>query len=83
MPVRAIEQVNESLLAGLRDGIDYLAIVLHCQQHRRRWKIPIPDVVLDALKMPDSFSGFRVERQQAVGEKVVAHAIAAVKIERG
>ena len=81
-PVRAVEKVNKSLLAGLSDRVHFLAVVLNGHQSGRRWKISVPDIVPDALEVPDSLPGFRIQCQQAVGEQVVAHPIASVEIER-
>ena len=38
----------------------------------RRRKVAIPDVVAHALEMPDALAGVGVEREQGVGEEVVA-----------
>ncbi len=65
---RAIKHVNEALLGGLRDCVDLLPIVRHRDQRWRRWEIAVPNIVMDALKMPDTLAGFSVERQLAVGK---------------
>ncbi len=45
--------------------------------------VPIPDAVVDDLKMPDAFAGARVEAHQAFVEEIVAGAMAAVEIAGG
>ena len=77
----AIEEIDETLFGSLRDGVDRFAVALHGEQYGGRGKIAVPDIVMDALKMPEAFSGAGVESDQAVGEEVVADAIGAVKIE--
>ena len=42
----------------------------------RRRKIAIPQIVMHALKMPDALAGVGVEREQAIGEEIVAEAVA-------
>src|SRR5260370_26302575 len=37
----------------------------------------------DSLEMPDSCAGFRIQGEQAIGEKIVANPISAVEIKRG
>ena len=39
--------------------------------------------MLDALEMPDALSGVRIEREERVGELVVAVTVCAVEIGRG
>ena len=75
--VGSIEQKQEALLGGLRHGVDRPAVTLHRDERRRRWKIPVPQVVLDRLEMPDPFARFRVEGEQRIGEEIVAESISA------
>ena len=46
----------------------------------RRGDVPVPDVVMDQLEVPDALAGARVEADQAIGEEIVAGAVAAVEI---
>ena len=78
----AIEHVRVAVLRDLRDGVDRAAIAAHGHQIRRRGEIPVPDVVPDALEVPDVLARPRVEREHAVGEEVVAVTSDAVEIER-
>src|SRR5260370_1212622 len=66
--VAAVEQIDKTLLGGLRDGIDTFATALHGEQRGRRRKIAVPEIVLHALKMPDALAGFGVQRDQSVRE---------------
>src|SRR6185369_12058135 len=78
-----IEQVDESLLGGLGDGVYFLSFALNCGEDGRRGEVAIPYVVMNSLKMPDSFSRVCVESDERVGEEVIAQLVASVKIERG
>jgi hypothetical protein len=70
------------LLGGLRDGINAFAVALQGDEARRRGEIPVPDVVLDGLEMPDSLARVGVEREERVGEQVVPGPVRPVKIGR-
>ncbi len=80
---RALEQPDDPLLARLGDGVDAATAARHRHQRRRRRQIPIPDVVVDGLVVPQPPAGRRVERQQRVGVEVVAEAVGAVEIGGG
>ena len=71
------------MLGRLRHGIDALPVAHDSHERRWRWEIAIPDVVLDRLKMPDALAGVRIEREERVGEQVVAGTVGAVEIGRG
>ena len=76
----AIEEIDDALLGGLRDRVGGLAIVRYGEKRRRSGEVAIPDVVMDALEMPEALAGVGVEGEQRVGEEVVAEAIATVEI---
>ena len=78
----ALEHVDVAGLRDLRDGVHRPAIARHGHEHRRRGEIPIPEVVLHALEMPDALARPRVEREHGVGEQVVAEPVRAIKVER-
>src|SRR5262249_23533565 len=78
-----IEKKDEALLRGLRDGVDRFSVMLDCEQHGRRRKVAIPDVVAYGLKVPEAFAGARVESQQTIGVEIVANPVDAVKIGGG
>ena len=75
-----VEDVEVALLGGLGDGVDALAVVQHGCEHGRGGEVAVPDVVMDALEVPDLFAGLGVEREQGVGVEVVADAVAAVEV---
>src|SRR5690606_41100788 len=76
----ALEDVDISLLARLRDDVDLAAVAAQRQQLRRLRKIQIPEVVTDRLEMPEPLAGTRIERDDAVPEEIVAVPIAAVEV---
>ena len=53
--------------------------MLHRCQLRRGSRIVVPDIVMHGLEMPQIFAGARIESEQAVGEQIVARAIAAIQ----
>ena len=79
----AIEQIDEALFGGLRDGVDGLAVALDGEQNGRRREVAVPEVVMHGLKMPEAFAGSGVECEQAIGVEVVAGAVGAVEIGSG
>src|SRR5208283_3409587 len=79
--IGAIEKKHEALFGGLGYCIYLFAVPRHGEEHWRRRKIPIPQIMFDALKMPEPLACLCVQREQAIGEKIVAQAVAPVKIE--
>jgi hypothetical protein len=79
----AIEEVDDSLLGGLGDGVDAPAVAIDSDERGRSGEVAIPDVVMDSLKMPEAAAGGGVEGEERVGEEVVANAVASVEIEDG
>src|SRR5580658_3487723 len=61
-----IKEKNKARLGRLCNCIYPLSIAHHCQQRRRRWKISVPDIVMHALKVPDTLSSLRIQSQQGV-----------------
>ncbi len=76
----AIQHEQEPELGRLRHDVDRLTVVLHREQLRRGGQIVIPQVMMHRLKMPQPFSGARVQRQQAISEQPRASAIRPVII---
>ena len=60
LAVGAIEEINQTLLRGLRDGIHVFAIALDGNERGRGREVAIPKIMMDSLKMPDSLARFRV-----------------------
>ena len=80
LAVGPVEQIHPALFGCLGDGIHSLAVALHGDQAGRRRKIAVPQIVPDALEMPDSLAGCGVQGQQRVGEQIVSHAIGPIKV---
>ena len=78
----ALEDVDVSGLRDLRDRVDRAPVARHRDERRRRGEVAVPEVVLHRLEMPDALARPRVEREQRVGEQVVADAVRAVEVER-
>ena len=74
----SIEHIREALLRDLSDDLPWPAIDADIEEHWSRSGVPIPNVVMDELIVPDAPAGFRVETNDAVGEKIVAVPVAAV-----
>src|SRR2546423_283718 len=70
LPSRAVEEQRVGQLRDLRDGVHFHTIALDRDEIRRRGNVPVPDVVADFLKVPEPPAGERVERDDAVGEKI-------------
>src|SRR5262249_49655215 len=70
------------LLCHLRDDLPLFAVYTDIEQHWRRSGIPIPDVVMNELVVPDAPTGFRIETNDAVGEKVIAGPVATIIVAR-
>ncbi len=80
---RAIEEKQVALLRGLGDGVYLLAVGANRDQRGWRREVAVPDIVMDALEVPDSLAGVRVERQQSVGVEIVADAVCTVEVVDG
>src|SRR6266567_8426202 len=80
--VCAVKKIDESLLRGLRDRGYIFSVALHSHEGRRCGKIAVPEVVPDTLEVPDPLTGFGVQRDQTVGEEIVANAVGRVEIKR-
>src|SRR5206468_3614708 len=77
-----IEHVHVSVFRDLRDRVDLLAVAHDGDEIRRGGEVVVPDVVLDALEVPDAPARAGVEREDAVGKQVIAMAGDTVEIER-
>src|SRR4029453_17975278 len=78
----AIEHEHLSELRHLRDGINRSAVALHGDEAGRRGKIPVPDIVLEALEVPEPLSGARVKGEHAIRKQVVAMPCRSEEIDR-
>src|ERR1700693_3159400 len=57
----ALKKINETLFCGLCYGVDLLLSALYSQKRGRRRKIAIPQIMMNTLKVPDSFSGISTQ----------------------
>ena len=76
----AIEHVEEAGLAGVSDRVHAPAVVPHGHELRRGDVVEVPQVVMHRLEVPEPLAGARVEREEAVGEEILADAIRAVEV---
>ena len=76
----AVEDVGETLLADLRERLDRPAVDLDVDESRRGREVVVPDPVVDRLEVPDPLPGLGVDGDDALGEEVVAEAMAAVVV---
>ena len=67
-----IEHIEEALLGGDRDRLDRPAIDVDVGEDRRRGDVEIPDRMVDELEMPLAHAGLEIDRDQALGIKIVA-----------
>ncbi len=81
--IGSIEEIHKTLFRRLRHRVNVFAIALHREQHGRGGKIPVPDIMTDCLKMPDPLPRLRLQRDQAIGEQIIADPVSAVKIRHG
>ncbi len=77
----SVEDKDVAGLGDLGDGIDAFAVVFHREEIGGGGEVAVPDIVVDELEVPDAFAGFGVEGQEAVGEEVGTHAVAAPEVE--
>src|SRR5688572_32207283 len=78
-----IKDVQEPILARLGDRIDAPAFATDRDELGCRHQIPIPQVVVNCLKVPDALASPRVQREDAVAVEVIARAIRAVPVHAG
>jgi hypothetical protein len=76
----AIEDVEETGLAGHRDCIDPPSAVPDRHELWRGADVVVPQVVMDRLVIPAKLARFRIDREHAVAEQIGPFAVAAVEI---
>src|SRR5687767_2484174 len=64
----AIERVQERLFRRLEHTGDAPSVDVHIHEHRRHWRVVVPDVVMHELVMPDTLAGLDVESEQGRAE---------------
>ena len=79
----AVEDIEHTHLAGVRDRLDRLAVDSDVHQQRRRRHVIVPDLVMDELEVPFRLAGVEIDGHQAVAVETGAGALAAIEIEVG
>ena len=79
----AVEDINVALLGDLGESVDRLAISPKGEKTGLRWKISVPDVVVNALKMPQEPAGIGIKSEERVCVEVVTEAVAAIEVHDG
>src|SRR4029079_1667282 len=74
---------RERMLRDLRHGLDRFPADRDVGEDWWRGWLPVPDVVVDELKVPHPRAGLRIEAHEAVAEQVVPQAMAAVEVAGG
>ncbi len=74
-----VEDKEEAVLRGERHRIHGLAVVLHRHQLGGGVGIVVPHIVVNGLVMPEVLARAGVQRQQTIGVKIIAWAIAAIE----
>ena len=64
----------------MRDDVHVLAVVTHGHELRRRDVVEVPQVVVNRLEVPEALAGPDVEREDAVGEQVLAVPVGAPEV---
>ena len=76
----AVEGEQQSLLGGLRDGLDGAAILLDVDQDRCSRNVVVPDIVVHQLEVPATLTCLRIECDQTGTEQRVTRTETAVVI---
>ena len=74
--------VYEALLGDLSDDLPVDAVDGQIRQNGGRGVVPVPDVVVDRLEVPDPLPSLRVQRDEAGREEVVPRPVTAVEVSR-
>ena len=82
LPRFAVEHEYMTGLGDLSHRINFPAVASDRHQIGRRGQVAVPEIVVHELEMPHAPAGGCLEREQAVGVKVLPNAIAAPKIKR-
>ena len=79
----AVKEIDVALLCDLRESGNRLTVLLRGVECGCGREVAIPDVVMDALEVPEEFAGFGVKGEDRVGVKVVADPVATVEVHHG
>src|SRR5262249_20775964 len=75
-----VQYEDETRFGDLRHCGDVHTVPADGDQIGLSGKIPVPQVMMDGLKVPNPFTGGGVQRQHTIAEQVVALAIAAIGV---
>ena len=74
----AVQDVQIARLGGHAEGRDGAPVLLDVEQHGRRGRVGIPQIMADRLEVPAVLAGLRVDRHHGVAVQVGALAVAAI-----
>ena len=77
-----VEDVEKRLLAGQHRRLDRATVDLDVAEDSRRGEVVVPEAVVNGLEVPAALACLAVDGDQALGEQVVAAAVAAVPVVR-
>ena len=78
LAVLAVQDVQVARLGGHAEGRDGAPVLLDIEQHRRRGRVGVPQVVADGLEVPAVLAAVRIDSHHGVAVQVGALAVAAV-----
>jgi hypothetical protein len=75
-----VENIEMPGLGRDGDGVDRLALSLELDEGWRRRIVPVPEVVFEHLIVPLQLAGASIDRDETIGEQVVAETVRAVEV---
>src|SRR4029453_19473011 len=73
----AIERVEKRLLRRNRNRFDRFAVYRDVHQDWRGWEVPVPDVVMDPLELPQPLPWGEIEADDGRREEIASWTMAA------
>ena len=83
LAVLAVQDVQITRLCGHAQGRDAAPVLLDVEQHRRRGRVGVPQIVANRLEVPAVLAAVRVHRHHGVAVQVGALTVAAVGARNG
>src|SRR5439155_17835978 len=83
LPVLAVEEVQKAVLAAGTNALDGPRTEVDVEENRPGDEVPVPEIVVNRLVVPDELSRLQIQRQDGVGEEVDPLACSAFVIGRG
>ena len=75
--------LRSALLGDQHHDLAFYAVDHEIREDRCRRIVPVPDIVVDCLKVPHALTGFRIQADYACRKQVVAMSMATVIIAGG